>query len=137
MCALVSVLACLLRIFLSFLSLSLLLCVLGYWFLKFSLYILFLLIHGSVFFFFSFSRFVCLFVFSFAFCLFVQLVVLYLHRAMIKFDRTDLAWKWSSSLISLECPRRVSLPRRRLCNFRASSSSPLPPTVSSPLLFPS
>ena len=88
-------------------------------------------------FFFSFCLFVCLFVFSFAFCLFVQLVVLYLHRAMIKFDRTDLAWKWSSSLISLECPRRVSLPRRRLCNFRASSSSPLPPTVSSPLLFPS
>ena len=52
----------------SLFSLSLLLCVLGYWFLKFSLYILFLLIHGSVFFFFSFSRFVCLFV-CFLFCL--------------------------------------------------------------------
>lgn len=87
---------------------------------------------------FSFSRFVFWFV-----CIIIVVCLcfspLYIITKwwweIIKFDRTDLAWRWWSFLTFLECPRRVSSPRRKLCNFRASSSSPLPPPVSSRLPF--
>ena len=121
----------------------------GYWFLKCLIIYVFLtccFVHGSVFFLFFFSF--CLFLF-FSFCFLIRLyniivvclcfsplyIITKWWWEIIKFDRTDLAWRWWSFLTFLECPRRVSSPRRKLCNFRASSSSPLPPPVSSRLPF--
>ena len=124
----------------------------GYWFLKCLIIYVFLtccFVHGSVFFpFFFFFFSFCLFLF-FSFCFLIRLyniiivclcfsplyIITKWWWEIIKFDRTDLAWRWWSFLTFLECPRRVSSPRRKLCNFRASSSSPLPPPVSSRLPF--
>jgi len=115
----------------------------GYWFLKCSIIYMYswlVVLYTDPFFFssFSFSRFVfwlvCIIIVV-CLCFSPLYIITKWWWEIIKFDRTDLAWRWSSFLTFLECPRRVSSPRPKLCNFRASSSSPLPPPVSSRLPF--